>query len=108
MMKIFLKETYEGIDSLQDYLDAWGDWYQQKNINAVIAKDIDTIQAVYQFCEYWLQYPEKFSTERCKNWLNELGCIKSEQGRFIAQKLILQNERFSAAIGRFWFGFALA
>ena len=101
MMKIFLKETYEGIDSLQDYLDAWQLWYDKENINAAIAKDIDNIQAVYQFCEYYLQYPEKFSDERCKNWLNELLYLNTEQGRLIAQKLVVQNEKFGDIIQKF-------
>ena len=101
MMKIFLKETYEGIDSLQDYLDAWNNWYNKDDINAAIAKDIDNIQAVYQFCEYYLQYPEKFSSERCESWLNELYYLTTEQGRLIAKKLIMQNEKFADVIEKF-------
>ncbi|MBO5773120.1 MAG: HD domain-containing protein, partial [Clostridia bacterium] len=52
MNRLLLNSTYPKKPYLEIYLTYWQQWYLQKDINAEIAKDIDEIQAVFQFCNY--------------------------------------------------------
>lgn len=56
MHKFLLMSSYPFVNaSISDYLSYWEQWqetFDKKNINAKIAKDIDNIQAVYQYCLY--------------------------------------------------------
>ena len=101
MLSVLLKGTYGSIDSMTDYADAWDEWYGMQTENARIAKDIDVIQAIYQFLVYNNSYSENFSEERRRNWLNELFCIKTETGRGIAKELIIKNELFSSVLQKY-------
>lgn len=83
---------------MTDYADAWDEWYAMQTENARIAKDIDVIQAIYQFFVYNNSYSGNFNEERRRNWLNELFCIKTETGRRIAKELIIENELFSTVL----------
>lgn len=94
MLSMLLKGTYQGMSTLDKYVEAWNSWYKRADINAMIAKDIDTLQAIYQFLLYYLKYPEKFSEERVVNWLREIREVKTEKGKEILQELILNNEIF--------------
>lgn len=98
MLSVLLKGTYGSIDCMTDYADAWDEWYAMQTENARIAKDIDVIQAIYQFFVYNNSYSGNFSEERRRNWLNELFCIKTETGRRIAKELIIENELFSTVL----------
>ena len=101
MLSIFLRGTYSGIDSMAPFVDAWGCWYAENEENAKIAKDIDLLQAVYQFFEYYLLEKEKFTDERAKNWISELSRMKTAHGKRIAKALILDNERFKPVLELF-------
>ena len=94
MLSIFLKGTYGAVDSMTPYLEAWDEWYLRNNENARIAKDIDTIQAIYQFLDYNEKYPEKFDENRRINWLKEIQCIQTKIGKDLLQKLIIDNKKF--------------
>ena len=94
MLRMLLKGTYSGISTMHPYAEAWLAWYEQKDENARIAKDIDTIQAIYQFLTYYQSFPECFSRERAINWLNEVYEVRTEIGQSILKRLVLDNERF--------------
>lgn len=58
MYSILLTGSYPFVNStMSEYYDLWKAWANvaaNKNINAEIAKDIDNIQAVHQYCKYYL------------------------------------------------------
>lgn len=65
-----------------------------ENINARIAKEIDYIQGVYQYCLYCTEGKVKFSNEDWKSWLNDISFIKSNIGKDIVWNTILNNKTF--------------
>ena len=94
MLALLLKGTYGSMDVLTPYVNAWDEWYKYDSINAKIAKDIDVIQAIYQFLVYNNIYPHCFSRERKLGWLNEMQCITTKQGHKILNEIIIQNPIF--------------
>ncbi|MDE6505139.1 MAG: HD domain-containing protein [Clostridia bacterium] len=58
MYSVLLTGSYPFVNStMSEYYDLWKAWANVatgKNLNAEIAKDIDNIQAVYQYCKYYL------------------------------------------------------
>ncbi len=101
MLRLLLQGTYNGVSVLAEYVDAWNAWYERDEENAKIAKDIDTIQAIYQFLIYYNRMPEKFSHERIVNWLLEIRGVVTELGRRILQELILENPHFEQTLAAF-------
>ncbi len=95
MLSIFLKGTYNEVDSMAPYIEAWNSWYVREEENAKIAKDIDTIQAIFQFLVYVDKFPNHFDEERRKNWVKEMLTIKTNLGKNILKQLICENERFA-------------
>lgn len=94
MLSIFLKSTYGEIDTMAPYVDAWNSWYIRDEENAKIAKDIDTIQAIFQFLVYVDKFPDHFDEERRRNWVKEMLTVKTGLGKNILKQLICENERF--------------
>ncbi len=94
MLSIFLKGTYSGIGVMNEYVDSWREWYAQSTENAKIAKDIDTIQAVYQFLEYVTKYPDHFDEARIANWLAEIATVKTKWGKQIVKDLVVNNPKY--------------
>ena len=94
MNELFLKGTYPDMPNLKEYFELWNEWYEQITINSRIAKDLDLLQAMYQFCTYYTKYPDKFSDERRESWLNEHRDIKTELGLQIYARIIKDNPQF--------------
>lgn len=101
MLGLLLKGTYDGISVLSEYVEAWNMWYERGEENARIAKDIDTIQAIYQFLVYFNRTPWKFSKERIVNWLKETHEVFTELGKQILKELILENPIFDTTLKEF-------
>lgn len=94
MLALLLKGTYGNMDVLTPFVNAWDEWYKYDSINAKIAKDIDTIQAIYQFLVYNNSHPDCFDKERKINWLNEIHSVNTKQGRKILNEIIMNNPLF--------------
>ena len=74
----------------------WKEWEQNaSNINALIAKDIDTVQAAYQLCCYMLKYEDHFSRSDVTNWLSEYFTLKTDLCRDFFRTLIFHNPAFA-------------
>lgn len=101
MLRLLLKGTYDGVSVLKDHVDAWSSWYARGDENARIAKDIDTLQAIYQFLVYYNRTPQNFSDERVINWLKETRELYTELGKRILTELILKNPDFSDTLTKF-------
>lgn len=101
MRMILLKGTYPSIANLSRYFDVWEEFESKfKNSeNTKIAKDIDCIQALHQFCNYHIRHPEKFPDGVNEEWFdlyyNEL---KSSLGKELFKKIILDNPAFDKVI----------
>lgn len=94
MQGMLFSGTYPSAQSLSFLTKCWDDWFYVKNINFEIAKDIDNIQAIYQFCKYYSEDNTKFDEEDARNWIEGIYDIKTIVGRNIVKKLILNNPIF--------------
>ena len=94
MYSLMLSGTYPHAENLSFLFSAWDNWFYHKDINYQIAKDIDTVQAVYQFCEYYLAHEDLFEEDDAFAWYDSIYDLKTDEGRRIAEKLIVQNQRF--------------
>ncbi len=95
MQSFMLSGTYPSAVGLSKYSEAWNEWDGKTSINYSIAKDIDNIQTVYQFCEYYKQNPDLFTDEDIDYWLSDINDLNSEIGREIAHRLIVANPNFA-------------
>ena len=93
--KLFLKGTYPNIANLTYYYNVWTGYYNGININARTARDINLLQSVYTFCEYYCMYPEKFTKEEVREWLAEEMNLKTEVGYRLFEQLIRSNQEFA-------------
>lgn len=95
MRKLFLKGTYPAIANLSYFYDVWDSYYEDLNINAQFARDINLIQSVYTFCEYYLAYPTHFNDSDIEQWLSEKNHLNTEFGFELFTRLILNNTDFA-------------
>lgn len=98
---LFLSRTYPGAVCVSQYANCWNSWYNAKDINAAVAKDIDVIQALYQYCCYYMEGKIATSDDDMQSWFDELYEINTHEGRTIAEKLILKNPVFEKLVGEF-------
>ena len=98
LRKLFLKGTYPDIANLTYYYNVWTGYYNGLNINARAARDLNLLQTVYTFCEYCCEYPEKFSEEDIRRWLNERTNLKTEIGHRLFKMLVTDNKAFDYVI----------
>lgn len=98
MKKLFLKGTYPEIANMTYYYNVWSGYYNGVNYNARIARDINLIQSVYTFCQYYCLYSDKFTTEEVQEWLQEESNLKTEIGYQLFEQLIKQNREFAHII----------
>ena len=101
MLGLLLKGTYGEMDTLTPFVDAWDEWYKMSTENARIAKDIDYLQAIYQFLIYNNRNPDYFDEKRREQWIKEILVIKTETGKSILQKLILDNPEFKETLDKY-------
>lgn len=99
LKKLFLKGTYPDIANLTHYYNVWTGYYNGININARTARDINLIQTVYTFCEYYCIYPDHFPAEDIRKWLSEKNNLKTDIGYQLFDRLITQNKEFAAVFG---------
>ena len=95
MHSLLLSGTYPNSVNLSEYLTLWNTWDSGKSINARIAKDIDNIQAVYQFCNYYVKSPQNFSREDIYYWVAGIEDVKTSIGNDIVSILLLNNPLYS-------------
>lgn len=94
--------------SLADFSDQWTRWMKHNeedaDINALIAKDIDDIQAAYQYCKYYLEGKGAFTEDDCVRWLSEVYvggqycALRTGIGCEISKKAIIENPEFAKCI----------
>ncbi len=95
LRKLFLKGTYPNIANLTYYYNIWTGYYNGINTNARIARDINLLQTVYTFCEYYCKTPEKFSYEQVRALMNEKANMKTDLGYQLFERLVDSNLDFA-------------
>ena len=98
MRKFFLKGTYPDIANLTYFYNVWTGYYNGININAKIAQDINLIQAIYTFCEYYSENKQNFTEADYQEWMNAKAKIVTEIGYKIYDRLIVNNSAFNSII----------
>lgn len=101
LKKLFLKGTYPYIANLTYYYNVWTGYYNGVNANARTARDINLLQSIYTFCEYYCANPEKFTRDDIDRWLKEKSNLKTELGYQLYERLITNNQEFINALGLF-------
>ncbi len=94
MHSLLLTGTYPHSANLSQYIDLWNTWEAGQDINAQIAKDIDNLQAVYQFCNYYHKTPAHFTKENIFYWVSGIEEIKTELGDNLVSILLINNPLF--------------
>lgn len=95
MKKLFLKGTYPNIANLTYYYNVWTGYYNNININAKVARDVNLIQTVYTFLEYYSRYKEKFTREDLRVWMDEKNNLITDLGYNLFERLITENTDFT-------------
>ncbi len=101
MQSLFFSGTYPNSVDLSTYRAYWNLWNKKDGINYLVAKDINNIQAIFQFCNYYNQYPGNFTIYDVCHWLSGINKIKSKLGKEILKKLIINNPLYSNIINVF-------
>ncbi len=95
MKKLFLKGTYPDIANLTYYYNIWTGYYNGININAKVARDVNLVQTVYTFLEYYCRYEDKFTEDELKTWLDEKDNLTTDIGYSLFDRLITDNSDFA-------------
>lgn len=98
MQSLMFSGTYPTSPNLNHYLDLWENWDNKSNINYKIAKDIDNIQTIYQYCDYHLAHPDLFSINDTVYWLSGVQELYSDIGKQIYATLITKNPLFKKLV----------
>ncbi len=101
LKKLFLKGTYPYIANLTYFYNVWTGYYNGVNTNARTARDINLLQSIYTFCEYYCSHPERFTKEDVAKWMKEKSNLKTELGYQLFERLITNNQEFVDAFGSF-------
>ena len=67
-------------------------------MNARIARDINLLQTVYTFCEYYCRYPDHFESVDVEKWMKEKNNLKTELGYELFDRLITNNQDFMKVV----------
>ncbi|MBQ6864134.1 MAG: HD domain-containing protein [Clostridia bacterium] len=70
----------------------WQQWDTQSTYNALVAKDIDNLQAIYTFCCLQKNDPSLFTDEDTAAWLQGLQQLKTPTVQKIAKELMKERE----------------
>lgn len=95
MKKLFLKGTYPDIANLTYYYNVWTGYYTGININAKVARDVNLIQTVYTFLEYYCRYEGKMSDDDLKKCMAEKNNLITDIGYELFERLITDNSDFA-------------
>lgn len=96
--KMFLKGTFPDVANMTHYYNVWTGYYNCKNINARIARDITLIQTVDTFFSHFSKAPDAFSLETLKEWLEKNNQLSTNIGYDLFDRIILHNSIYRKAV----------
>ena len=65
----------------------WLEWCEQKTCNALAAKDIDDLQAIFTMTRLRMRQPECITDTDAAQWLDGLTKLRTDVGRMLAKAL---------------------
>lgn len=79
-----------------DYLNLWNEWVDNnsKNINVIIAKEIDKIQMLHKLLSLCCKNKVKFAQQRFHDFFSVISVIKTDYAKAIYNEIIVKNEHF--------------
>lgn len=95
--KMFLKGTAPEVANMTYYYNIWTGYYNGKNINARIARDINLIQTVDTFFTHFSRDPDKFSLETVREWLDRGNRLGTDIGYDLFDRIIAHNSIYRKA-----------
>ncbi len=98
MQEILFSGSYPSAVGMDEYLQLWKMWSAKNDINSRVAKDIDNIQTIYKFCDYYTKNPTLFTQDDVKYWLADMNIIVTGIGKEIVEKIILNNPKFQDVV----------
>ena len=98
MQSLLLSGTYPDSAELNEYFDSWNAWDYKQGINYQVAKDIDNLQTIYQFCQYCLSEPQIATKDNIHYWLQGLNEFETDIVKNIAGDLIVDNIEFEKIV----------
>lgn len=102
MDRLLFAGTYPEAVGLTEYMDCWNQLEAKEGFNAWVAKDIDEVQAVYQYCVYYKNHRELLTKEDARGWLCNIDKLKTDPAKDIAMKLIVNNPEFGEFMGEIY------
>ena len=96
--KIFLKGTFPGVANMTYYYNIWTGYFNSRNINSRIAKDINLIQTVDTFFSNFSRDIDKFSIEMVKEWLGRSDSLNTDIGYDLFERIITANSVYRKAV----------
>lgn len=91
---MFLKGKYLNIANLTYHYNIWIGRYIGINTNARIARDMDLLQMVYAFFEYFCKNLDRCTAPQVKLRVNEIVSMKTDLGNRLFDRLINNNSDF--------------
>lgn len=98
LKKLFVKGTYPDMANLTHFYNVWTGYYNGTSINARVARDINLLQTVYTFFEYYCAYPDHFEPNDIEKWMAEKNNLKTELGYELFDRLITNNQAYKEAV----------
>lgn len=87
MLRIFMHDMYSNVANMDYYRKIW---VKNDDINAKVARDIDIVQAIYQYCIYKKKHA-RFEEGRDDLWKKEKNKIQTSLGRKILDEVVLKK-----------------
>ncbi len=104
LRRLFLKGTYPEGANMTKYYNVWTGYYNAKNINARIARDINLIQTVNTFFATFEKKPENFSREMVELWLAKSNKLSTDIGYDLFERIISHNWLYRKSIDKKIYG----
>ena len=96
--KMFLKGTFPEVANMTHYYNIWTGYYNNRNINSRIARDINLIQTIDTFFSHFANEPDKFSLETVQEWLEKNNSLSTDIGYDLFERIILRNSKYRKAV----------
>ena len=98
MRTLFLKGTYPEVANLTHYYNVWVGYFKAQNINARIARDVNLVQTVNTFFDYFTKDPMRFTPDMIHKWLDEGNKLSTDIGYDLFERVITKNPIYRKAI----------
>lgn len=96
--KMFLKGTFPDVANMTYYYNIWTGYYNCRNINSRIARDINLIQTVDTFFSYFIEDMDKFSIDTLREWLGKSDSLSTNIGYDLFERIISHNSVYRKAV----------